>query len=246
MPNYNGEKYISEAIESVLAQTYQNWELLVVDDCSLDHSVEIANGFHDERIRIFTMKKNGGAAAARNQAIKEAKGRWIAFLDSDDLWKPGKLEMQIKYMENNGISFSYMDYEVILDDIVISRYEPRLDVCRYGDVLKHNQIGCLTAVYDSEKLGKVFMPVDAVKREDVACWLKILKSGREAYRVPGCLAQYRVHSNSVSSNKLKMVKYQWQVYVKVEKLNIFRAAYYITHWAVLGFLRYRRKQTTRE
>ena len=128
MPNYNSEKYIEATINSVLAQTYHNWELLFVDDCSSDASLELVKAFQDERIRIFSMKKNGGAALARNKAIEEAKGRWIAFLDSDDLWIPEKLEKQITYMQNNGVSFSYTDYEVIDENnTIISTFKPQLE-----------------------------------------------------------------------------------------------------------------------
>lgn len=240
MPNYNSEKYIEATIKSVLAQTYQNWELLFVDDCSSDTSLELARTFQDERIRVFLMKENGGAALARNRAIEEAKGRWIAFLDSDDLWAPQKLETQITYMQNNGISFSYTDYEVIDENnTIISTFKPRIDVCKYKDILKHNHIGCLTVIYDSEKLGKVFMPTNAIKREDMACWLSVLKKGEVAHCLHECLAQYKVHSDSISSNKLKMMKHQWQVYRKVEKLSLVRSFYYMAHWAVKGFLKYK-------
>lgn len=240
MPNYNSEKYIEATINSVLAQTYHNWELLFVDDCSSDASLELVKAFQDERIRIFSMKKNGGAALARNKAIEEAKGRWIAFLDSDDLWIPEKLEKQITYMQNNGVSFSYTDYEVIDENnTIISTFKPQLDVCKYKDILKHNHIGCLTVIYDSDKLGKALMPTDAIKREDMACWLSILKNGAEAHCLHECLAQYKVHSNSVSSNKFKMIKYQWQVYRKVERINVFKSFYYLSYWAVMGVLKYR-------
>ncbi len=240
MPNYNSEKYIEATIKSVLAQTYQNWELLFVDDCSSDTSLELANAFQDERIRIFSMKENGGAALARNRAIEEAKGRWIAFLDSDDLWTSDKLEKQITYMQNNGIAFSYTDYEVVDENnIVVSKFKPRLDVCKYKDILKHNHIGCLTVIYDSDKLGKVFMPTNAIKREDMACWLSILKNGEEAHCLHECLAQYKVHSNSVSSNKLKMMKYQWNVYRKVEGISFMKSLYYMAHWAIWGVFKYR-------
>lgn len=240
MPNYNSEKYVEVTVKSVLAQTYQNWELLFVDDRSTDASLELVNAFQDERIRIFSMKENGGAALARNKAIEEAKGKWIAFLDSDDLWMPEKLEKQIAYMQNNGIYFSYTDYEVIDEsNAVISTFKPRLDVCKYKDILKHNHIGCLTVIYDSDKLGKVFMPTNATKREDMACWLSILKKGEEAHCLHECLAQYKVHSNSVSSNKFKMMKYQWRVYRRVEGINVFKSAYYLACWAVMGALKYR-------
>lgn len=240
MPNYNSEKYVEATLKSVLAQTYQNWELLFVDDCSSDASLALVRAFADERIRIFSMEKNGGAARARNKAIEEARGKWIAFLDSDDLWVPEKLEKQIAYMQNNDISFSYTDYEVIDENnAIISMFRPRLDICRYEDILKHNHIGCLTVIYNADKLGKVFMPTDAIKREDMACWLRILKTGEQAHCLHECLAQYKVHANSVSSNKWQMMKYQWQVYRKVERIHTLRSIYYLAYWAIAGVLKYR-------
>lgn len=239
MPNYNSEKYLESTIKSVLAQTYNNWELIFVDDCSTDNSLRLVNSFHDERIKVLKTELNSGAATSRNLAIKIARGKWIAFLDSDDLWVPEKLEKQIAYMQNNNISFSFTDYSVIDEnDKVISTFKPKIDKCSYKDILKHNCIGCLTAIYNADKLGKVLMPVDAVKREDLACWLSILKNGELAYCLHECLALYKVHSNSVSSNKFKMIKYQWLVYRKIEKLNIFKSMYYMVCWAISGVLKY--------
>ncbi len=240
MPNYNSEKYVEATIKSVLDQTYQNWELLFVDDCSQDQSLEIVKSFEEKRIKILSTEKNRGAAVARNVAIKEAKGKWIAFLDSDDIWLPDKLEKQITYMQKNDISFCHTDYEVVdKNGNTVSVYKPRIDVCKYKDTLKHNHIGCLTVIYNSDKLGKVFMPTDAIKREDMACWLNILKNGEQAYCLHECLAKYKVHSKSVSSNKFKMMKYQWNLYRNVERLSPLRCTYYITNWAILGLLKYR-------
>ena len=143
-------------------------------------------------------------------------------------------------MQNNGIAFSYTDYEVIDEqNNSVSMFRPRLDVCTYKDILKHNHIGCLTVMYDAHKFGKVFMPTNATKREDFACWLRILKNGERAYCLHECLAQYKVHSNSVSSNKFKMIKYQWNVYRSIEKLSFCKSVYYIFHWAIKGLLKYR-------
>ena len=129
-----------------------------MDDCSTDNSLELVRAFGDDRIKIFQNEKNCGAATSRNHALEMASGRWIAFLDSDDLWIPEKLEKQISYMKENGVLFSYTDYEVIDDNNAhVSNFEPQMDVCTYKDILKHNHIGCLTAIYDSERLGKVLI-----------------------------------------------------------------------------------------
>jgi len=240
MPNYNSEKYLEETIKSVIAQTYKNWELLFVDDCSSDNSLEIIRSFGDDRIKILKNEVNSGAAVSRNYAIEVANGRWIAFLDSDDLWLPQKLEKQIAYMQSKNISFSFSDYEVVDENNnVTTKFVPKLDVCTYRDILKHNHIGCLTVIYDAAKLDKVFMPTNAEKREDVACWLSILKKGVKAHCLHECLARYKVHSNSVSSNKLKMMKYQWRVYRKTEELSFIMSVYYLIHWAINGALKYR-------
>lgn len=240
MPNYNSEKYVEETIKSVLSQTYQNWELIFVDDCSTDKSLDIAKSFKDDRIKILQNSTNSGAAVSRNLAIKQAKGKWIAFLDSDDLWTCNKLDTQLKYMKDNDVSFCFTDYDVVNEENeMVSVFKPKLAVCSYKDILKHNHIGCLTVIYDAEKLGKVEMPTDAIKREDVACWLKILKGGVKGFCLHENLAKYKVHSNSVSSNKLKMMKYQWQVYRKVEKINFFKSIYYLACWAINGIFKYR-------
>lgn len=242
MPNYNGGKYLKETLESVLAQTYTNWELLFVDDCSTDNSLEIINEYQarDERIKIFKKEKNTGAAQSRNYALREAKGRWIAFLDSDDLWREDKLEKQINFMKENECAFSFSWYEVInAESEKLNAFCPNQKEYTYKDILKHCSIGCLTAVYDREIIGIVYMPVEAIKREDFACWLSILRNGKTAKCLPETLAFYRVHSNSVSSNKFKMIKWQWNVYRKVERLSFIKSCYYMAHWAIKGVLKYR-------
>ena len=240
MPNYNSEKYIEETIKSVLAQTYNNWELLFVDDLSTDNSLELVHAFDDDRIKVFTSDKNGGAAIARNKAIENARGRWIAFLDSDDLWLPDKLEKQIKYMLDNDFSFSFTDYDVVGENNEqIFKFVPHLDSCTYNDILKHNHIGCLTVIYDAEKLGRVYMPTNAEKREDLACWLSILKRDVKGQCLHESLSKYKIHSNSVSSKKSEMIKYQWRVYRNVEHLSVIKSVYYLAHWAILGVLKYR-------
>ena len=205
MPNYNSEAFIESSIQSVLAQSYKNWELLFVDDCSTDRSVEKANAFNDDRIKIFLKQKNEGAASARNFAIEKAAGRWIAFLDSDDSWAPDKLKEQIEFMINKNVAFSFTDYKVITKSGNVLFYKPPKSVCTYNDILKHNHIGCLTAVYDAERLGKIYMPENAVKREDLACWLSILKKGVNAVCLHEFLAEYVIHSHSVSSDRKSVV-----------------------------------------
>ena len=241
MPNYNSEKFIKDSVKSVISQTYKNWELIIVDDCSTDSSLNLLEELCDDRIRIFRNKVNSGAAASRNQAIELAQGRWIAFLDSDDLWSEDKLIRHIRFMLDSNSAFSFTHYAVLdSNNYMVTEFAPSNDLYDYNAILKHCYIGCSTVIYDSEKIGKILMPTDAIKREDFACWLKILKTCEYARCFHECLTTYRVHSASVSSNKLKMVKYQWNVYRKSEGLSLVKSIYYMIHWAILGFLKYRK------
>ena len=240
MPNYNSEKYVKNTVESVLRQTYANWELIFVDDFSTDSSLSIVESFHDERIRIFRNRVNQGAAVSRNVGIEAARGKWIAFLDSDDLWLPDKLSKQLTYMVENGYDFTCTSYEVINENAEkLAVFIPKKERFTYRDILKHNHIGCLTVIYHAERLGKVMMPPEAIKREDLACWLSILRNGTPVHCMPDVLSVYKVHKNSVSSNKWKMIRYQWNVLRKVEGLSLIRSSVYMLYWAILGVLKYR-------
>lgn len=239
MPNYNGGNYLKETIASVISQSYQNWELIIADDCSADNSLEIIEQFNDERIRVIRSQENCGAAVSRNKAIAEANGRWIAFLDSDDLWDKDKLSLQLKFMNDQKCAFSFTHYFFDRNDGILKEFAPSKDRYDYKAILKHCYIACPTVIYDSSVLGKVYMPVDAVKREDFGCWLKILRQDVQAYCLHKCLTTVRIHTDSVSYDKTKMIKYQWNVYRRVENLSIVRSLYYMTHWAIKGVLKYR-------
>lgn len=210
----------------------------MVDDCSKDNSLEIAQRYaaQDNRIKVLQLEQNSGAAVARNTAIEAAVGRFIAFLDSDDLWHPEKLEMQLGFMLSKEIAFSYTAYEKIDELGNVFQQIPMPFKVNYKKLLKTNIIGCLTAVYDTDRVGKVYMPMNT-KREDFATWLYILKKAEYAYGMPEVLAQYRVYNRQSSGNKIKMAKENWRLYRDVEKLNIFKASYYFTHYAVNGVLR---------
>ena len=239
-PSYKSERFISQTIESVLAQTYQNWEMVIVDDVSPDNSNKIIEEYckKDNRIRLIKLEKNSGAAVARNRAIDEAKGRYIAFLDADDLWKPNKLEMQIKFMELKNCALSYSAYETMTEEGVLqNKYiNPPLKIA-YKDLLKSNYIGCLTAIYDTQKVGKVFMPLIS-KRQDYGLWLKILRKTDFAYGIDESLAVYRIMSNSVSSNKFKLLKYHYKLFTEFENISSMKALYYLI-WNILTKLIYR-------
>ncbi|MCT7492530.1 glycosyltransferase family 2 protein [Aliarcobacter cryaerophilus] len=237
-PSYKSEKFISQTIESVLGQTYQNWEIIIVDDVSPDNSNKIIEEYSkkDSRIKLIKLEKNSGAAVARNIAIEESKGRYIAFLDADDIWKPEKLEKQIEFMRKNNYAFTYTAYEKIDENgLVFGEIGVPLKVS-YNQLLKTCVIGCLTAVYDTNKLGKVYMPTNT-KREDFATWLSICKKVDFAYGIKENLSQYRVYKSQSSNKKVKMAKENWKLYREIEKLNIFKAIYYFSHYAIRGILR---------
>lgn len=237
-PSYNSEKFISKTVDSVLSQTFKNWEMIIVDDVSPDNANDIIEEYikKDSRIKLIKLEKNAGAAEARNMAIKEAKGRFIAFLDSDDCWKEDKLEKQINFMLKNDYSFTYTAYEKIDENGNFLGTMGIPDKVSYNSLLKTCVIGCLTSVYDVQKLGKVYMPKNT-KREDFATWLNILKKVDFAYGIKEELAEYRVYENQSSGKKAKMAKENWKLYREIEKLNIFKASYYFTHYAVRGVLR---------
>ena len=227
-PNFNSEAFISQTILSVLNQTYKNWEMLIVDDLSTDKSIEIIKTFidKDSRIKLHLLKENSGAAIARNKAISLANGDYIAFLDSDDLWLPKKLEHQLNFMFHNRYALTYTSYEIINENgVLINKTINCKSKLDYNRMLYSNEIGCLTAIYDKNLLGKIYMP-EIRKRQDYGLWLNILKSEKFAYGLSETLAQYRDRSKSISNNKIEMLKWNWNLYKNVENLSYFRATYY--------------------
>ena len=238
-PCFNPDKEILSTISSVLKQSYSNFELLILDDAS---TTEKSKNFYeliysDNRIKYIQRSWNAGAAVTRNRGIQESSGRFIAFLDADDLWHPNKLEEQIEFMLVNDLALSYIAYEVIDNKGKVLGLRTPPEMLTYNDVLKSNQIGCLTAMYDTEKLGKVFMP-NIAKRQDMGLWLKILKTGVVARGiVDKPLARYRVGAKSLSSNKLSVLKYQWRIYRELERLPLIKSLGYFGHYAYKGLSR---------
>jgi len=220
-PSYNSVRYISECVESVLAQTYTSWEMIIVDDCSEDDSKQIITALSSNDIRIKTifLDSNIGAAEARNIALAKAKGEYIAFLDSDDLWEPYKLERQISFMNKNNIAFSYTTYQSISEDglNVINIIKAPKEMTYYS-YLKNTIIGCLTVSINREKVGYFEMP-NVRSSHDMALWLLILKRGFSAYGLDENLAKYRIVSSSNTANKMKAVKDVWKVYREIERLS---------------------------
>ena len=231
-PSYNSSKFIVECVNSVISQTYTNWELLIVDDCSDDNSKELLLYFEkkDERIRVIFLDNNVGAAKARNISIRNAKGRYIAFLDSDDVWEKSKLEKQIKFMEKEGVAFSFTKYTPMSEDGSV--YFPEINVPHkidYSGYLKNTIIGCLTVVIDKTKVGYFEMPI-IKSSHDMALWLLIMKRGFDAYGLNESLAKYRIVSVSNTANKWRAVKDVWVVYRQFENLSFF-----ISLWCFLNY-----------
>ena len=236
-PSYNSAKFISQTIDSILAQTYQNWEMLIVDDCSTDNSNDIINEYieKDSRIKLIKLETNSGPANARNAGIKEATGEYIAFLDSDDIWLPQKLEKQIKFMSKHKLDITYSSYETI--DEQNKKINTRIvkEFISYDDMLKSNHIGNLTGIYNCKKIGKFYM--DDVGHEDYTLWLNIMKAVGSTKGIIEPLAQYRILSNSISANKLKVLKWQWNIYRKIVGLNIFKSSYYFVWYIYNAILK---------
>lgn len=225
-PAYNCEKYIDECIESVINQTYQNWEMIIVNDKSTDNTRELVEKYAaiEPRIKLYNKEINEGAAAARNKAIELSKGRFIAFLDSDDAWKPKKLERQILFMLENNYGFTFTAYE-----IMINKPEGQKKVFHvpkkitYEQYLKNTIIGCLTVVMDKKILGDI--KVEAGNLEDVLTWMKYLKEGNDAYGLDENLARYRRTENSVSSNKFGNAKKYYICLRKRQNLSVIKSIY---------------------
>lgn len=221
MPSYNTGKFIAESINSVLSQSYTNWELIIVDDCSTDDTDNIVASFlKDERIRYLKNKKNSGAAISRNYALREAKGKWIAFLDSDDLWMPEKLEKQIRYMEEKDYAFTYTDYRIQLNGIWKPYIYTAPNIITKRKLYNYCYFSTITVVYDREKIGLIQI-ADIRKNNDYAMWLKVIEKSN-CYRFSECLSSYIKHTDSISSgNKLKLIKWHFVLFHDAMKKNIF-------------------------
>jgi len=238
-PTYNCAAYIAETMDSVLAQTYRNWEMIIVDDRSRDNTGEIVAEYQrkDPRFRYHLLPENSGAAVARTEAMKLAKGAYMAFLDSDDLWLPEKLERQIRWMEENGHAFSCTAYEQIDDSgAPLGRVIKTVKKTDYNRLLLDCPVGNSTVVYSVEKMGKFQVP-NIRKRNDDALWLQMLKKEPYIWGMPEVLMRYRVRPNSISSNKLKVIKYHWILYREIEHLSVLRSAFHIFWWCVIKVLK---------
>ena len=240
-PMHNSSAFISETINSVICQTYSYWEMIIIDDASSDNSVAIVEKIINEESRIKLIKSSIdlGPAKARNMGIELASGRYISFLDSDDLWLPEKLEKQIIFMNEKKCALSYSSYQKIdykgnyFGKVIIKNLKPS-----YHDLLKTNHIGCLTAMIDLNIVKEdLYMPLIR-KRHDHGLWLLILRKGYIACGYKKILAQFRYRTGSISHDKLSSAYYQWKLYREIENLNYYRSMYYMITWAWNGLLKW--------
>ena len=236
VPVYNVENYIEQTMDCVTAQTFQDWELLLVADGCKDNSVAVIERYRekhgDERIRLLNQLSNLGAAQARNRGVREAAGRYIAYLDADDLWMPEKLEKEISFMEEKDAAFAFTGYEFADETGTgtgrIVRVPLELD---YREALKNTTIFTTTVMFDTRKIDKELLMMPCVKSEDTALWWKVLRMGYTAFGLDENLALYRRPGKSLSSNKLEAIRRIWNLYRQVEKLSLFHSMYYFCFWA---------------
>ena len=234
MPTYNCASFIEDSIKSVLAQDYTNWELIIVDDCSKDNTKEVLAPYLIKypNIHYTCLEKNSGPAAARSVALKQVKGAYVAFLDSDDLWMANKLSRQLDFMQKNKVPFCATGYELIEENGLSKGFAliPP-EKTNYDKMLRLScPIGNLTVMYERRIVGEQQVP-PIKKRNDFALWLKILHKTPICYGMPEVLAKYRIRKNSVSNNKLKLLPFHWHLYHNIEKMGFLKSVYYILCWA---------------
>lgn len=236
VPVYNVEKYVIETVRSVEAQTYSEWELLLVEDCSTDGTMERLQAYvrerADSRIRILPQPSNMGAARARNRGLAEARGRYVAYLDADDLWLPEKLERELAFMREKGAAFAFTGYEFANERGQGTGKVVRVPATlSYRQALSNTTIFTTTVMFDTEKIDRALLEMPVIKSEDTALWWKVLRSGYTAYGLDENLVRYRRGEKTLSSNKLEAVRRIWNLYRKAEGLGIASSAWHFLFWA---------------
>lgn len=237
-PTFNSSKRIAETLKSVQSQDFGSWEHLIVDDASTDGTPELIkqHADSDPRIRCFYLKKNGGPARARNVAIEEARGRYIAFIDSDDLWEADKLSKQLSVFQMTDASLVYGAYYWLDEETGKRRSISVPETVTYAQLLNATVIATVTAMYDTERIGKVYMP-ELRQRQDYGLWLSILRNGDEARAVPTPVATLRRYKGSLSSNYLRSLWYTWRIYREVERLSLVRSCYHFVNYSTRAALK---------
>lgn len=237
VPVYNVEKYIVETMECVREQTYRNWELLLVEDCSRDRTADRILRYLEEkkdgRIRLIRQPSNQGAARARNRGLEEAEGRYIAYLDADDLWHPEKLERELRFLKEKGAAFVFTGYEFADEKGRGTGKVVRVpETLNYRQALGNTTIFTTTVMFDTEKIPKEQLRMPLIKSEDTALWFRLLRSGHTAYGLDQNLVKYRRIGRTLSSNKLEAIRRIWNLYRRAEGLNVAESIYYFCFWAV--------------
>lgn len=238
-PAHNAERFVEDTILSIIHQTYEEWELLITDDCSTDNTLHIIQSYaqKDERIKVFPLSSCVGAAEARNNSIRQARGKYIAFLDSDDVWLPEKLEKQLAFMQKNEYAFTITNFSTMTEDGEPTGKVMLMPSClSYRSYLCNTAIGCLTVVIDCEKTGYFEMPI-IKSSHDMALWLLIMRRGFKVYALPETLSKYRLVSNSNTARKWRAAKDVWKVYREIEHLNIFYSAFNFCGYAINAVLK---------
>jgi teichuronic acid biosynthesis glycosyltransferase TuaG len=240
VPVYNAARFMDDTIQTVLSQTYQNWEILLVDDCSSDDSVQIIQKYQkkDERIKLFKLSENSGAAIARNTGIDNAKGRYLAFLDADDLWVNNKLELQVVFMQEKNAAFSFTGYEFADENGKPNGKKVHVpQTITYKQALKNTTIWTSTVMIDLQIINKLTIYMPDIGSEDTATWWKILKTISRAYGLNKILSYYRRHGSTLSSNKLKAIRRTWKLYRHTENLNLSSSGYNFSVYLLNAVLR---------
>lgn len=237
VPVYNAEKFIRETIDCVLAQTYPCWELLLVEDKSVDRTREVTEAYlaqkRDERIRLICQPCNQGAAKARNRGLAESKGRYVAYLDADDLWRPQKLERELRFLEEKEAAFVFTGYEFADESGAGTGKVVRVPkTLHYRQALSNTTIFTTTVMFDTQRIPKELLEMPAIKSEDTALWWRVLRNGYVAYGLDENLALYRRAGRSLSSNKLEAIRRIWNLYRKAEGMNVASSAWHFCFWAI--------------
>lgn len=232
VPLYNAEKFIWETVQSVINQTYKDFELLLVDDCSTDRSLAAAEAINDSRVRVIRQEQNAGAYAARNRGLSEAKGRYIAFLDADDKWEPTKLEDTLKFMEEKNAGFVFTSYEFADEKCVGTGKVVRVpETITYKQALSNTTIFTSTVLIDREKVADELIKMPNIKSEDTATWWQILRAGHTGYGLDKNLVKYRRSAGTLSSNKVEALRRIWNLYRKAAGLSVVSSATHFVVWA---------------
>lgn len=242
VPIYNAEKYIVETIRHVVAQTYTDWELLLVVDGCGDRSAQVIQEYKEmegeSRLRLLVREENQGAAKARNRGLQEARGRYIAYVDADDLWMPEKLELELQFMKEKQAAFVFSGYEFADQDGTgtgkVVHVPEQLD---YRKALRNTTIFTSTVLFDTERIPRELLEMPDIKSEDTALWWKVLRNGYTAYGLDQNLVLYRRPARSLSSNKLEAIRRIWNLYRRAEGLSVPYSLYNCFFWAVRAVLR---------